>query len=375
MTGLPRAIHVPTPPSTTGRASTPCATRTLAATAARAPDSQRVTTGRSVATSAASSRDEPVGDVARAGDVAVVALVLLPHVDHVGSLVEELLEVVDTDRLELLGPAAENEARNVQEADRAQAADRALRFGLIGGEDADGPLGIEQKAGLRREAGARDGDADRAVPVPVEERGDRAHVEQLGTVRRYRFLRRLGGCADEGASVEADDAFDVRRLGSRDRCRLGDERVELRDSEDGVEASLEPDRRRRLRAHGLAAERSGDVARIDLDAVGQLEQALQRVEDGLGSLSCPDGEVGAPGVADEEGIAGEQQPRLVGPRVVDHREAAVLRPVAGRVEAAERDVADLDLVAVLDRVGSIFDLGGRVDRDREIVLERETAVA
>ena len=114
---------------------------------------------------------------------------------------------------------------------------------------------------------------------------------------------------------------------------------------------------------------------IDLDAVGQLEQALQRVEDGLGSLSRLDGEIRASGVADEEGIAGEHQPRLVGPRVVDHREAAVLRPVPRRVEAAERDVADLDLVAVLDRVDAVLGPGRRVDRDGELVLEREPAVA
>ena len=54
------------------------------------------------------------------------------------------------------------------------------------------------------------------------------------------------------------------------------------------------------------------MARIDLDAVGQLEQALQRVEHALGSLACLDGEIRAPGIADEQGITGEQQPRLVG---------------------------------------------------------------
>src|SRR5215212_3264434 len=48
----PRSPHVLTPPSTTGRASTPFAVRIEAAIAARAPLSQMVTTGRSLGTSA-----------------------------------------------------------------------------------------------------------------------------------------------------------------------------------------------------------------------------------------------------------------------------------------------------------------------------------
>ena len=87
--GPPRAAQAVTPPSSTGRASMPCAARIDAATPARAPLSQIVTTGRSVGTSAPRDAQEPVRDVAAAGDVAAVALVALAHVDHLGALLEQ----------------------------------------------------------------------------------------------------------------------------------------------------------------------------------------------------------------------------------------------------------------------------------------------
>ena len=59
---------------------------------------------------------------------------------------------------------------------------------------------------------------------------------------------------------------------------------------------------------------------------------------------------------------------------VDDREAAVLRPVARRVDAAEDDVAERDLVAVLQRIVRILGLRRRMDADGEVVLEREPAV-
>ena len=112
-----------------------------------------------------------------------------------------------------------------------------------------------------------------------------------------------------------------------------------------------------------------------LDAVGELEQAAQRVEEPLRALLRTDREVGPRRVADEERVAGEHEPRLVAARVVDDREAAVLRPVAGRVDDAEGDGTDLDRVAVVHRVVRVVDAGCDVDADRDAVLEREPAVA
>ena len=111
-----------------------------------------------------------------------------------------------------------------------------------------------------------------------------------------------------------------------------------------------------------------------LDAVGELEQPPERVEEPLRALGRPDREIGAGRVADEERVARQHEPRLVGARRVDHGEAAVLRPVARRVDAPEDDVPDLELVAVRQRIVRVRDLGGRVDGHRDAVIEREAAV-
>ena len=73
--------------------------------------------------------------------------------------------------------------------------------------------------------------------------------------------------------------------------------------------------------------------REELDAVRQLEQPAQRVEEPLGALLRADREIGPSRVADEERVAREDEPRLSRARAVDDREARVLRPVPGRVDA------------------------------------------
>jgi len=112
-----------------------------------------------------------------------------------------------------------------------------------------------------------------------------------------------------------------------------------------------------------------------LDAVGQLHQPPERVEEALRAFRGTDREIGARGVTDEQGVAGEDEPWLVRARPVDHCETAVLRPVAGRVDAAKRDVADRDLAAVLERVVRVLGLGRGMDAHGHVVLEREPAVA
>jgi hypothetical protein len=116
------------------------------------------------------------------------------------------------------------------------------------------------------------------------------------------------------------------------------------------------------------------VPGIDLDPVRQLEQAPQRVEELAGALLRSDCEVGARRIADEERVAGQDEPRLVRARAVDRREARVLGPVPGRVDRAQHDRAELDLGAVLQRVVVVRGLGRRMDRDRHGVLEREPSV-
>src|SRR5581483_6771884 len=110
--------------------------------------------------------------------------------------------------------------------------------------------------------------------------------------------------------------------------------------------------------HGRAAERARDVAGEDLDAVAQLEEPAQAVEEALGAFLRPDREVGPSRVPDEERVAGEDEPRLAAARAIDHREAAVLGPVARRVDRAEDDVADRDLRPILERLVRERGLGG-----------------
>jgi hypothetical protein len=113
----------------------------------------------------------------------------------------------------------------------------------------------------------------------------------------------------------------------------------------------------------------------DLDAVSQLDEPPQAVEEALGSLLCLDREIRPAGIADEQRVAREDEPRLVAAGAVDHREAAVLGPVTGRVDRAEDDVSQLDLCSVLERLVREHGLRGRVDTDSDAVLEREPAVA
>ena len=113
---------------------------------------------------------------------------------------------------------------------------------------------------------------------------------------------------------------------------------------------------------------------VDLDPVPELDEASQRVEETLSSLARVHREIGPGGVSHEERVAGEHEPGLRSPRAVADREAAVLRSVARGVDAAEDDLADRDLVAVLQRIVRILRLRRGMDADGKVVFEREPAV-
>ena len=116
------------------------------------------------------------------------------------------------------------------------------------------------------------------------------------------------------------------------------------------------------------------MTRVHLDAVAELDEPAERVEEALGALARLDREVGSSGVSDEERVARQDDPGLGSAREVAHGEAAVLGPVARRVDAAQDDLAEDDLVAVLQRIVPVLGCGGRVDADRDVVLEREAPV-
>ena len=113
---------------------------------------------------------------------------------------------------------------------------------------------------------------------------------------------------------------------------------------------------------------------VHLDAVGELEEAAERVVDPLRALRRLDGEIRTGHVADEQRVARQQQPRLVRARAVDHLEAAVLGAVAGCVNTSQHDLTDLDLVAVGEGVVLVLRLRSEVNRDRDAVLESEPTV-
>jgi methionine-rich copper-binding protein CopC len=116
------------------------------------------------------------------------------------------------------------------------------------------------------------------------------------------------------------------------------------------------------------------VARIHLDAVAQLDEALQRVEETLPAFDGLDCEIWTCGVADEQGVSGEHEPRLVCTRAIDHGKGAVLRAMPGGVDRAHDDVADGDLHSVLKRLVPERHARRSVNVHGDAVLEREPTV-
>ena len=104
----------------------------------------------------------------------------------------------------------------------------------------------------------------------------------------------------------------------------------------------------------------------DLDVVGELEEPVQAAEHALGTLSGLDCEVRPGDGADEKRIAGEE-------RAVDE-EAAVLGAVTGSVDRTRRDRARFERVAVRERVVRIRRHCVAMDRDRDVVLQRQPSV-
>ena len=88
----------------------------------------------------------------------------------------------------------------------------------------------------------------------------------------------------------------------------------------------------------------------DLDAVAELDEPAEAVEQVFRPCPRLDGEVRPARVADEQAVARQDEPWLRAAGAVDHREAAVLGPVAGRVDRAQDDVPDLHLGSVLERL-------------------------
>ena len=164
---------------------------------------------------------------------------------------------------------------------------------------------------------------------------------------------------EERALVQLDDALEVRRLWRKVAGQLAHEVLLAPEAEEPVEAALEADCRARLLAHPrAAAERPADVAGPSLREVVQLEQPVERSEELTRTLLGLDREVGTCDVADEERVAGDDQPGLFAARSVGDDVRRVLGPVARSGEGGDAHTADRDGVPVRHRLVVEGDLGG-----------------
>ena len=202
-----------------------------------------------------------------------------------------------------------------------------------------------------------------------------AHVQHLSIRGRLRHRARGRRNAEQRPAVQLDDAGHRGRL----RCEVGvrelHEAIHGHLGEHRVEAPLEAERGRRLGRHPAAAERAGDVPGEELDAVVERAQPLvQGAVERSRALVARHREVGPPAVADEQRVAGQDEPRLVAARAVGDDDAAVLRAVPGRVEDVERDVAHLDAIGVAQRPVLVDGVRDLVDRDPAAVLLGEDPV-
>ena len=306
----------------------------------------------------------------------MVALVLLADVhERHAPVVQHLLQVVQRQRLEALARLASGEvAGDAEEADRVQPARRELCLVLRARVQRDSLAAAQDEPGLGRERAARR-NVDRAGDMAARELVLIANVQDGRSIRRGEARERRPG-ADEHSAVQLDDSLHVGRA----RCparggRLPDEVRELGMGERGIEAALEADRGRGLGAHPRAAKRARDVAWEELDSVRQLEQAPQAVEEALGALFGLDREIRPRGIADEQRVAGQDEPGLVRARTVDHGEGAVLRPVPRRMDDAQRHLSHLDLRSVLERLERVRGISLGMDSDWDALLQRQPPVA
>ena len=198
------------------------------------------------------------------------------------------------------------------------------------------------------------------------------HVHEEGAVAALLFdlarseRQQLDAGRHQGALVEFDDRLEVRRLRPEAREGSFDELVFVVDREGRVVAAFVADRRGDLHVHpGAATHRSAEVTGPDLHLVAEAEKlSVQRAEDAARALFFLDREVGPRDVIDEEGVAGQDSPRLVRARRVDQRKRRVLGTVTGSVERSHRHVPKPELISVAERLVGVGGFGGLVDSDR-----------
>jgi hypothetical protein len=186
--------------------------------------------------------------------------------------------------------------------------------------------------------------------------GAHVHEQRSLTARLLDLTRRervhVHALDDERPPVQLDDVREVRRLWTQGSDQPACELVLVGHAEHRRVPPLVPDRGGHLEVHpGATAERPAEVARPHLACLGQLEQPLvERAEDPARPVLPVNGEVRPSDVAHEQAVTCEHRPRLVAALGVHQREGRVLWPVARCVKGPDRDVAELELPGVVERL-------------------------
>ena len=211
--------------------------------------------------------------------------------------------------------------------------------------------------------------------VPGRERLDRPNVEDLGVGRRSRELGGLRLRADERPAVHLTIRSMLGGRGAEMPVDSAMKSVTSSCASAGLKRRSKPIV---VDAFELIAFPHSEPATwpgIDLDTVAELDEPAEGVEEPLGALARIHREVRARRVSHEQGVARQHDPWILAARAVAHREAAVLGAVAGRVDAAQHDIAEDDLVAVLEWVVCVCGVRSGMHAHRDVVLEREPSVS
>ena len=144
-------------------------------------------------------------------------------------------------------------------------------------------------------------------------------------------------------------------------------------------AALKADGGGGLAAHAAPAGGAEEVGGPDLDVIVEPEKLVQEaVVELAGEVfgAAVAVEIRTTGVADEEGVAGEGEPGLVGAALlVGAEQRDAVRRVAGSVQDAQQCVAEGEDVAFAQRLVRVIDVGGGVEVDGRFGVAGEVVCA
>ncbi len=140
--------------------------------------------------------------------------------------------------------------------------------------------------------------------------------------------------------------------------------------------TLKADGRTRFGVHATPAQRACDMGRIDLDAIFELQQA---VEDAIVERISPFltlyGQIGACDIADKEGIPRQHQPRVITAACVGDGQCNVLRAMSRCMDDTQLHHTKVQLIPVFELLMRIFRSGLLMHVDGRPCTPRKLSVA